>query len=222
MNLIKGFFSKIFAQKNQDELSMDGQDNSLLKETARNTVLDAFQNKPEEKPLPSPSPLPSEVNAKILKKLDEYNDVFFREFNVPKTNYHVKIDKKNIIVQVDDKNFEASLSKSDKISYSYEHIFQRLIQEEFKSFEYRVILQSGHSAKKHHAHISAVAKKLATKVKKTGRKVVITSKSSYERSIIHGVVEKIPGISSKSTGPYHQRRLVISPDKNVTQHITHD
>lgn len=215
MSLIKGFFSKLFVGKPQNTI-VEKNDDSLLKEAARDAVVKAFQ-KNEKSPHLKDSEGNENIHPDVLKILEEYNDVFFSAFHIPKVNYKLKIDKKSVIVQVNDKDFEAMLSKSDKLSNSYEHIFLRIVQKEGKNFEQRLFLHAGSSAQRHHNYIMNMGKKMALRVKKTGHKITIPAKSNYERSLIHGVVEKIPGIASKSIGPYYQRRLVIYPIKTSSQ-----
>jgi predicted RNA-binding protein Jag len=224
MKTIKNFFSRLFLRKatvkaqTQNHSVTSNDDYDLLKRTVHKTVADVFQKEPqnEHKKFSEKTDLPNNFDQKILEILNQYNKVFFDSFLIPKNKYKIKIDKKNIIVDVENKAFEQELSRSDKLSAAYEHIFQRIIHNVIKDFDYRLHLRSGQSAKKHHDYTVAFAKKMIAKVKQTGRKIVIPSKSNYERSIIHHVVEATTGVNSKSIGTSVNRNLIIYPDKNAT------
>lgn len=234
MQMFKSFFS-FFVKKTKDDDLKIQDDTELLKKSVHQAVFDVFQKTNEfslntktfsqvthnntvssiSKDRPVQEEIPHDFDHKILTKLNEYNQVFFDVFCIPKSEYKIKIDKKNIIVEVNNKIFENELSKSDKLSIAYERIFYRLIQTEFKDFDYRVLLCTAHSVKKHQEYITNFAKKMATKVQQTGKKVVIPSKSNYERSLIHHIVETMDGVQSKSIGTNSQRNLMIYPKKNA-------
>lgn len=217
MNLIKKFMSKIFAPNVQTDTEFENHNAEQLKAATRKAFMEAFPQNTKENLNINHIAKENFCHSPAFKILEEYNDSFFKAFNIPKTQYKLKLEKQNIIVQVDDKDFEENLSKSDKLSLAYEHIFIRMIQKEFKNFEYRLSLRAGDSYHKHQMHIKGIAKKLATKVKQSKQKISVSSKSSYERSLIHKTVESIPGVASKSVGPYHQRRLLLYPTQSVTE-----
>lgn len=219
MKTIKNFFSRFFQKKQNENTHNIQNDDANLKEIVHQTVSDVFQKDPTgiANNKTEKIDLPQNFNPKIMEILNQYNKVFFSSFRIPKGKYKIKFEKKNIIIDVENKFFENELSKSDKLSIAYEHIFQRIIQSDIKEFDYRLFLRAGQSAKKHHDYTVAFATKMAHKVKQTGRKVVIPSKSNYERSIIHHVIEEIDGVQSKSTGSNSNRNLIIYPEKNAIQ-----
>lgn len=218
MNFLKIFFSRFFLKKNLTETNTTQTEQDEIKKIVYKTVQDVFQKQSENETNKRTETvdIPENFDRKLLEKLNHFNKLFFDSFRIPRSKYKIKIDKKNIFIEIDSKYFENELSKSDKLSVSYEHVFHRVIQNEIKDFDYRLFLRAGHSAKKHHDYTVAFATKIAHKVKQTGRRVVIPSKSNYERSIIHHVVEKIDGVQSKSTGTNANRNLIIYPEKNAT------
>jgi len=230
MSLIKGLFSKLFSSSSSQSHSSnvvptEGESKSgdldLIKSAAQSAVMSAFD---EKKPVNSPKrnlDLQNESmslkskenvnfdNARVMEILNDYNEKFFGAFKVSQNDYSLKPDKQNMIVIVNNQDFESSLSQSNKLSLSYEHIFLRLVQKEFRYFNHRLSLQSGNSVNHHQQNIKSLAHKMAVKVKKTGQKVSLPARTSYERSLIHQVVAKFPGLASKSVGPHFQRRLII-------------
>ncbi len=244
MSFIKKFFSKIFVAKSEELTGAVRTNNDeQLKSAARDAVKSAFNhNKPKLNPKEkekcpaqnSDSKRNTDTktssvdfkNPRVLAILAEYNQHFFAAFKLDDSQYKLKTEKQNMIVQIYDKDFSESLSQSNKLSLSYEHIFLRLVQKEFRHFECRISLQAGDSQQQHQKNIQSLAHKLASRVRKSGQKVTVPAKSSYERSIIHQVVAKFPDLGSKSVGPHHQRRLIIyslqtrvPTNKPNTQHV---
>ena len=79
----------------------------------------------------------------------------------------------------------------------------------------RLSLDAGSSIEKREERLTEVAKTLAEKVRKTGRSVILASKSSQERRIIHLALDGFEGIGTRSVGMGEKRRLVIySLEKN--------
>ena len=65
---------------------------------------------------------------------------------------------------------------------------------------------------KREATLRALADRMAARVKKTGRNVVLEPMTPYERRIIHSQVQTIDGVSTHSVGEDENRKIVISPE----------
>ena len=61
-----------------------------------------------------------------------------------------------------------------------------------------------------------MAKRLADKAKRTGRKLKTDPLNPYERRIIHTLFKHNKGVSTKSEGEGHVKKVVISPTGNST------
>lgn len=57
-----------------------------------------------------------------------------------------------------------------------------------------------------------VARRMAAKVKKTGKSISLEPMSAYERRIIHSEIQLIEGVSTNSVGAESSRRVVVFPD----------
>lgn len=57
-----------------------------------------------------------------------------------------------------------------------------------------------------------LARRMAAKVKKTGKSISLEPMSAYERRIIHSEIQLIDGVSTNSVGSESSRRVVIYPD----------
>jgi hypothetical protein len=57
-----------------------------------------------------------------------------------------------------------------------------------------------------------LARRMAAKVKKTGKSISLEPMSAYERRIIHSEIQLIDGVSTNSVGSESSRRVVLYPD----------
>ena len=214
-----GFLSKIFSTKIQIEAWLETAKEDL-QEAARKAVREALAPKPSSAPQPPRSNRTerSEFDTrtfveykdpKIKSLLVKYNQLFFSAFSLAPENYSTEISDNNIIIHVEDEFLEDLLTKSDKLSIAYEHVFKRIAQKNFGDITGRLSLDAGSSAEKREGRLIGIAKSLAEKVKKTGRSVVLASKSSQERRIIHLALDGFEGIGTRSVGMGDKRRLVI-------------
>lgn len=80
---------------------------------------------------------------------------------------------------------------------------------------YRVTLNTGNYREKREKTLEALARKVAIKAAKTGRKTPLEPMNPYERRIIHTTVQKITGAISWSEGEDLGRHVVIGPDPEV-------
>lgn len=77
---------------------------------------------------------------------------------------------------------------------------------------YRVTLNTGNYREKREKTLEILARKMALKAAKTGRKTPLEPMNPYERRIIHTTVQKISGAVSWSEGEDMGRHVVIGPD----------
>lgn len=227
-----GFLSKIFSNKVQIEAWVETAKEDL-QEAARKAVREALNSnhakleKPKFEKAPKNERRDSHVsranntdsfsnsvgleyNAPEVKALlKKYNELFFSAFSLSAENYSTKLSENNLIVHVSDPFLEDMLTKSDKISLAYEHVFKRIAQKKLGDIAGRLTLDAGSSAEKREERLVQIAKSLAEKVRKTGRNIILSSKSNQERRIIHLALDGFEGIGTRSIGMGDKRRLVI-------------
>lgn len=77
---------------------------------------------------------------------------------------------------------------------------------------FKVTVDTGNYREKREKTLEILGRKIAIKVAKTGKKVVLEPMNPYERRIIHTAVQKINGAYSESEGENANRHVVILPD----------
>jgi spoIIIJ-associated protein len=75
----------------------------------------------------------------------------------------------------------------------------------------RIIVDAEDYRSRREETLVRLATRLATKAKRSGRRVVLEPMNPQERRVIHTALEKDPDVSSKSEGEDPYRRLVIYP-----------
>jgi spoIIIJ-associated protein len=114
-------------------------------------------------------------------------------------------------VKIDDSFLEELLSKSDKLSGAFEHVFKRIVQKKFGDLEGRIFLDAGNAREIRKDRLQGIAVSLAEKVKKTGKSVSLASKSAQERRIVHLSLDGFVGVATRSVGSGDNRKLIIYP-----------
>ena len=77
----------------------------------------------------------------------------------------------------------------------------------------RVKLDTENYRERRQKTLETLARSLARKVKKTGRKVVLEPMNPYERRIIHFTLQSDPGVETHSEGEEPYRKVVITPKR---------
>ena len=82
----------------------------------------------------------------------------------------------------------------------------------------RVVLDTENYRAKRKETLEALAEKLASKVKKSRKNVILEPMNPYERRIIHSTLQNNPNVSTKSEGDEPYRKVIIYFDykKNKT------
>lgn len=76
----------------------------------------------------------------------------------------------------------------------------------------RVVLDTENYRAKRKETLEALAEKLAAKVKKSRKNVILEPMNPYERRIIHSTLQNNPNVSTKSEGDEPYRKVVIYYD----------
>jgi hypothetical protein len=160
--------------------------------------------------------------------LKELAREFVKGFDQGYSASQAQIDFQNsedVSVTVDSPVLEDLLSKSDRLSCAFEHLFKRIAQKKFGDVSGRVVLNAGAAANLREEKLKNMALDIASKVKSNGKSITLASKSSQERRVIHLALENMEGIATKSIGVGENRKLIIystqKPHRNAQQPRRH-
>jgi spoIIIJ-associated protein len=161
-----------------------------------------------EKVLPQ---VESEV-APDLETPEAYGDKFLREvgsyvglsFEVKVTEVHGRIA---FLVQAEDG--DVLIGKDGETLEALQYTLRLAIAKRFKEGLKILVDINGYREKRRKA-LTVMAKRLADKVKRTGRRLKTDPLNPYERRIIHTLFKHNKNITTKSEGEGHTKKVVIS------------
>lgn len=150
------------------------------------------------------------ASPQVRALFEEYVGEFLKCFEVEKEQATITFDDQGrASVSVNDPFLEEFLSKTDRLSSAFEHVFKRIVQKKIGDVADRITLESGRSVELREERLKEMAISIAEKVKKTGRAVTLAAKSAPERRTIHLTIDEIDGVATKSVGTGEQRKLII-------------
>jgi spoIIIJ-associated protein len=160
-------------------------------------------------PLPSGQVFP-EASA------EEFGEAFLKDFGrhvgldfqVMVTDISEKTDRILFLVQCDDG--DVLIGKDGEILEALQHLLRLAVAKKFKHNLKLLVDINGYRERRKKA-LTLMAKRLADKAKRTGKKLKTDPLNPYERRIIHTLFKHNKGVTTKSEGEGHIKRVVISP-----------
>jgi len=165
--------------------------------TARLRVIDI----PEE---PEEPEGPEEYGKKFLEELSRFVGLSF-SVRATKTN-----DRLMFLVQSD--HGDILIGKEGDVLEALQYVLRLAITKKYKQGLKLLIDINGYREKRKKL-LTVMAKRLADKVKRTGRALKTDPLNPYERRVIHTLFKHNKNINTKSEGDGHTKKVVISPNK---------
>jgi spoIIIJ-associated protein len=145
--------------------------------------------------------IPEEYGKFFLEKLSKFVDL---DFNVKVTNtperlmFLVQCDHGDILIGKDGETLEA-----------LQHILRLSIAKRYKQGLKLLVDINGYREKRKKG-LTIMVKRLADKVKRTGRVQKTDPLNPYERRVVHTLFKNNRNVNTKSEGEGHTKRVVIS------------
>lgn len=130
------------------------------------------------------------------------------EFQVLVTDISEKTDRILFLIQCDDG--DVLIGKDGEILEALQHILRLAVAKKFKHNLKLLIDINGYRERRKKA-LTIMAKRLADKARRTGRKLKTDPLNPYERRIVHTLFKHNKNITTKSEGEGHVKRVVITP-----------
>lgn len=153
---------------------------------------------------------PEEYGKKFLTELATITGL---EFNIKVSKVSEKLDRLLFMIQCD--NGDIFIGKDGEILESLQYILRLAIAKHYKQSAKILIDINGYREKRKKA-LTIMAKRLADRVKRTGRRQTTDPLNPYERRIIHTLFKHNKNITTKSEGEGHIKKVIISPSGNRT------
>jgi spoIIIJ-associated protein len=147
---------------------------------------------------------PEEYGKKFLEELSRFVGLSF-SVRATKTN-----DRLMFLVQSD--HGDILIGKEGDVLEALQYVLRLAITKKYKQGLKLLIDINGYREKRKKL-LTVMAKRLADKVKRTGRALKTDPLNPYERRVIHTLFKHNKNINTKSEGDGHTKKVVISPNK---------
>jgi len=163
---------------------------------------------PPTQDIPVPDDTPEEYGKKFLTELATIAGL---DFNIKASKVSEKLDRLLFMVQCD--NGDIFIGKDGEILEALQYVLRLAIAKHYKQSAKILVDINGYREKRKKA-LTVMAKRLADRVKRTGRRQTTEALNPYERRIIHTLFKHNKNITTKSEGEGHIKKVVISPSGN--------
>ena len=138
----------------------------------------------------------------ILKKI--------LEFICAGEEVNIEIDAENLIISIYGKDLDIAIGKNGSNIEALEYIIN-LIGKRKKLIDRRIIIDIKDYRKKNIETLEKIALQMANKAVKEGRTIALRPMPSYERKVIHNLLETVKDVKTRSRDKEPNRRIVIYP-----------
>lgn len=147
---------------------------------------------------------------------ESFGEVFLKEFGrhvgldfqVMVTDISEKTDRIMFLIQCDDGDI--LIGKDGEILEALQHLLRLAVAKRFKHNLKLLVDINGYRERRKKA-LTIMAKRMADKAKRTGRKMKTDLLNPYERRIIHTLFKHNKGVTTKSEGDGHVKKVIITP-----------
>jgi spoIIIJ-associated protein len=143
-----------------------------------------------------------------IKFLNDIGKQIGLSFNVKVSQINERLDRVIFLIQCDDGDI--LIGKDGEILEALQHILRLAIAKKFK-LNLKILVDINGYREKRKNTLTIMAKRLADKAKRTGRKHKTDPLNPYERRIIHTLFKHNRNITTKSEGEGHTKKVIITP-----------
>lgn len=139
----------------------------------------------------------------------------FSKMDIPmeyETSYNVK-DRELTILLSSEKDMGILIGKRGQTLDSLQYLTSLVVNKNTKSY-IRLKLDTENYRSRRKDKLEALAKSIASKVKKTRKPVVLEPMNPYERRIIHSILQEDKFVVTKSEGEDPYRHITVLPKNN--------
>jgi spoIIIJ-associated protein len=139
-----------------------------------------------------------------------------KEMNIP-AEIEINLVQDALNINIIGEDMAILIGKRGQTLDSLQYLVSLVVNKERDDY-LRVVLDTENYRAKRKETLEGLAEKLASKVKKSRKNVILEPMNPYERRIIHSALQNNPNVSTKSEGDEPYRKVVIYYDykKNKT------
>ncbi len=174
--------------------------------TARLKTAENLKRVVPDTDIPATEDTPEAYGKKFLEDVSQFIDL---DFNVMVTK---TTERLMFLVQCD--HGDVLIGKDGETLEALQYVLRLAIAKRYKQGLKLLVDINGYREKRKKA-LTIMAKRLADRVKRTGRTQKTDHLNPYERRVIHTLFKHNRNVSTKSEGEGHTKRVVISLKKNM-------
>ena len=159
-------------------------------------------------------PICIEENAKVKAAVDYLKDVI-EKMGVQNVSFSAVQKGEATIIRLNGEKMGALIGRRGETMESLSYLAS-LVANRLEGDYIKLGLDVAGYRDKRESDLTALAQRIGTKVRRTGRSFAMEPMNPYERRIIHSAIGKMEGVRSESKGEGRDRRVVIySTDPNA-------
>ena len=159
-------------------------------------------------------PINIEENAKVKAAVDYLQEVI-EKMGVQDVQFSAVQKGEATIIRLDGEKMGALIGRRGETMESLSYLAS-LVANRLEGDYIKLGLDVAGYRDKRESDLTALAQRIGTKVRRTGRSFAMEPMNPYERRIIHSAIGKMEGVRSESKGEGRDRRVVIySTDPNA-------
>ena len=152
-------------------------------------------------------PIVIEENAKVKAAVDYLREVITL-MGVENVSFSAVQKGEATIIRLDGEKMGALIGRRGETMESLSYLAS-LVANRLEGDYIKLGLDVAGYRDKRESDLTALAQRIGTKVRKTGRSFAMEPMNPYERRIIHSAISKMEGVRSESKGEGRDRRVVI-------------
>ncbi|MDD4187485.1 MAG: KH domain-containing protein [Bacilli bacterium] len=145
----------------------------------------------------------------IEKYLKEFLSDLLKDMGI-NTTFETKIRNKQITIKMFSDNNGILIGKNGQTLSALTLLAKQTIYNHLGMFPY-INLDVENYKDKQISHLERLAKNIAREVKETKTPVVMEDMNSYERRIVHNILNNFKGIKTESEGEEPNRHIIVKP-----------
>ncbi|MBA4389997.1 MAG: protein jag [Syntrophus sp. (in: bacteria)] len=148
---------------------------------------------------------PEEFGIRFLNELGEHIGL---SFSIKVSQINENLDRIVFLIQCNDGDI--LIGKDGDILESLQHLLRLAVAKKFKQ-NLKILVDINGYREKRKQYLTIMAKRLADRVKRTGKIIKTDPLNPYERRIVHTLFKNNRNITTKSEGEGHTKKVLIKP-----------
>ncbi len=174
------------------------------------------RRRPAKKPRQQPDAPAKEVDPIKVEKAQEYLTEVIAAMGLNGLTLTPGIQDGAIHIRVEGEDSSAVIGRRGETLNALQYLTSLAANRGEGNYA-RVVIDTGGYREARQDTLSALARRLAERVVRTGRSHTLEPMNAYERRIIHSAVSEVKGATSASVGEEPNRRVVISSKRHTGQ-----